>query len=269
VPGGTASPELIERFLREAKVTGQLEHPNIVPVYEIAARDDGSVFYTMKLVRGKTMAHRLLAIQRDPGLSPQQKLAERLKLLDPYIDICNAVAYAHSRGVIHRDLKPANIMLGEFGETLVLDWGLARVHGQQDSSTVRRKAVEQAFSPSLVQEDAAGTLAGAVLGTPAYMPPEQARGELDKLDDRADVYALGAILYEILAGRPPYEGANARDVLPGCWCCRRNRWQRPRRLPRPTWSAWRKRRWRASLTSASSQPRCWRPRCWPSATGAS
>jgi serine/threonine protein kinase/Flp pilus assembly protein TadD len=212
VPASTSSPELVERFLREAKVTGQLEHPNIVPVYEIAARDDGTVFYTMKLVRGKTMAHRLQQIQAGAGTA-QQKMAERLKLLDAYVDVCNAIAYAHSRGVIHRDIKPANIMLGDFGETLVLDWGLARVQGQQDSSTVRRKAEEQAFSPSLMQEDAGRTLDGAVLGTPAYMPPEQARGELDKVDERADVYALGGILYELLAGRPPYEGANARDVL--------------------------------------------------------
>ena len=212
VPASTSSPELVERFLREAKVTGQLEHPNIVPVYEIAARDDGSVFYTMKLVRGKTMAHRLQQIHAGAG-SAQQKLAERLKLLDAYVNVCNAIAYAHSRGVIHRDIKPANIMLGDFGETLMLDWGLARVQGQQDSSTVRRKAEQQAFSPSLMQEDAGRTLDGAVLGTPAYMPPEQARGELDKLDERADVYALGGILYEILAGRPPYEGTNARDVL--------------------------------------------------------
>ncbi|MCA8911444.1 MAG: tetratricopeptide repeat protein, partial [Planctomycetes bacterium] len=170
-------------------------------------------FYTMKLVRGKTMAHRLLQIQNS-NAAPQQKLAERLKLLDAFTDVCNAVAYAHSRGVIHRDLKPANIMLGEFGETLVLDWGLARVRGQEDSSGVRRKAEKQAFSPSLLKDDTSGgTLDGAILGTPAYMPPEQARGELDKVDERADVYALGAMLYEVLSGVPPFEGSNARDVL--------------------------------------------------------
>ncbi|MCA8914770.1 MAG: protein kinase [Planctomycetes bacterium] len=209
----TDSPEIVERFLREAKVTGQLEHPNIVPVYEIATRADGSVFYTMKLVRGKTMAHRLLQVANGAGTT-QEKMAQRLKLLDAFVDVCNAIAYAHSRGVIHRDIKPANIMLGDFGETLVLDWGLARVLGQDESSGVRKKAEQQAFSPSLLQDDSENrTLDGAILGTPAYMPPEQARGALELVDERADVYALGSILYEILSGRPPYEGKNAREVL--------------------------------------------------------
>ena len=209
----TDAPELVERFLREAKVTGQLEHPNIVPVYEIATREDGGVFYTMKLVRGKTMAHKLLQIANGTGTA-REKLDQRLKLLDSFGDVCNAIAYAHSRGVIHRDIKPANIMLGDFGETLVLDWGLARVLGQEESSSMRRKAEEQAFSPSLLQDDTENrTLDGAVLGTPAYMPPEQARGALEMVDQRADVYALGAILYEILSGQPPYEGKTARDVL--------------------------------------------------------
>jgi len=206
--------ELVERFLREAKVTGQLEHPNIVPVYEIGSRDDGRVFYTMKLVRGKTLAHRLKAIQTDESLDPRGKLAERLKLLDAFHDVCNAVAYAHSRHVIHRDLKPANVMLGEYGETLVLDWGLARVQGQEDRVAKGKTGKLPDLSPSLLQEGSdARTLDGAVLGTPAYMPPEQARGELANVDERSDVYALGSILYEILAGRAPYEGPTAQTVL--------------------------------------------------------
>ncbi|MBK9975969.1 MAG: protein kinase [Planctomycetes bacterium] len=206
--------ELVERFLREAKVTGQLEHPNIVPVYEIGSREDGRVFYTMKLVRGKTLAHRLKAIQTDDSLDTRGKLTERLKLLDAFHDVCNAVAYAHSRHVIHRDLKPANVMLGEYGETLVLDWGLARVQGQEDRVAKGKTGKLPDLSPSLLQEGSdARTLDGAVLGTPAYMPPEQARGELTEVDERSDVYALGAILYEILAGRAPYEGPTAQTVL--------------------------------------------------------
>lgn len=206
--------ELVERFLREAKVTGQLEHPNIVPVYEIGSREDGRVFYTMKLVRGKTMAHRLKSIQNDDSLDARGKLAERLKLLDAFHDVCNAVAYAHSRNVIHRDLKPANIMLGEYGETLVLDWGLARVQGQEDRVTKGKTGKLPDMSPSLLQEGSdARTLDGAVLGTPAYMPPEQARGDLSHVDERSDVYALGAMLYEILSGRAPYEGPTAQTVL--------------------------------------------------------
>ncbi len=208
-----ASPELVERFVREAKVTGQLEHPNIVPVYEIGVRDDGSVFYTMKLIRGKTLASRLAVIQRDPHLTRQQKLSERLKLLDPFVDVCNAVAYAHSRGVVHRDLKPANIMLGDFGETLVLDWGLARVRGHEERKSAAAKPAAE-FSPSLLKDDSAHrTLDGAVLGTPAYMPPEQARGELESVDEKSDVYALGAILYEILCGQAPFDGPSAQTVL--------------------------------------------------------
>ncbi|MBX3474738.1 MAG: protein kinase [Planctomycetes bacterium] len=206
--------ELVERFLREAKVTGQLEHPNIVPVYEIGSREDGRVFYTMKLVRGKTLASRLKAIQTDETLDAHEKLVHRLKLLDAFHDVCNAIAYAHSRHVIHRDLKPANIMLGEYGETLVLDWGLARVQGQEDRIAKGKTGKLPDLSPSLLQEGSdARTLDGAVLGTPAYMPPEQARGELVNVDERSDVYALGAMLYEILAGRPPYEGPTAQTVL--------------------------------------------------------
>jgi len=210
----TTAGELAERFLREAKVTGQLEHPNIIPVYEIGTREDGSVYYTMKLIRGTTLADRISAIAEDKSLSESAKLSARLKLLEPFVDVCNAMAYAHSRGVIHRDLKPANVMLGDFGETLVLDWGLARVKGQADEAARRVKQDTPNFSPSLVgTESESRTLDGSVIGTPAYMPPEQAMGDLSEVDEQSDVYSLGAILYEIIAARAPYEGKNANQIL--------------------------------------------------------
>jgi WD40 repeat protein/serine/threonine protein kinase len=188
------------RFLREARVTGQLEHPNIVPVYEVGRRDDGTLYYTMKLVRGKTLAQTLRSCR---------SLEERLRLLPHYVALCQAIAYAHSRGVIHRDIKTGNVMLGEFGETVVLDWGLAKVRGQQD---IGGGELEQEIR--LYRDEEAGkTVDGRAIGTPAYMSPEQAEGEIEAIDERSDVWSLGAVLYEILTGRPPFEGVNAFEVI--------------------------------------------------------
>ncbi|MCB9893137.1 MAG: protein kinase [Planctomycetes bacterium] len=205
---------IIERFLREAKITGQLEHPNIVPVYEIGKHDDGSIYYTMRFVRGQTLNDRLRDIRKDETLNKQEKLAARIRLLDSFIDVCQAIAYAHSKGVIHRDLKPENIMLGEYGETQVLDWGLARLKGQEDKALKDLQKGSLALSKSLIQSDSqALTLDGSIVGTPAYMPPEQARGELEQVDEQSDVYALGAVLYQILTGHPPYEGPMAALIV--------------------------------------------------------
>lgn len=188
------------RFLREAQVTGQLEHPGIVPVYELGARADGTLYYTMKLVRGRTLAQALVGCRT---------LDERLRLLPHFANLCHAVAYAHSRGVIHRDIKPANVMLGEFGETVVLDWGLAKVRGRADihdhalgrSAELRRSAM------------AGLTVQGTAVGTPQYMSPEQVMGDDALIDERADVWALGVVLHQILTGALPFAGGTALEVM--------------------------------------------------------
>ncbi len=202
IPVGS-SVGILSRFLREARITGQLEHPSIVPVYEVGHRQDGTIYYTMRFVRGKTLR---------AAMASCQSLEERLTLLPHFVDLCQAIAYAHSRGVIHRDVKPENIMVGEFGETVVLDWGLAKERGHCENDDSH---VGEAFRGLVgIRDDAvAETQYGQVIGTPAYMAPEQARGDLNAVDEKSDVYSLGVVLYEILSGRLPYEAKTASELL--------------------------------------------------------
>jgi serine/threonine-protein kinase len=203
LPERAENPSLWTRFFDEARITGQLEHPGIVPVYELArGAGDQKPFYTMRFIRGRTLSEAIAAYHRARREGQAGPLDLR-GLVDAFVGITNAVAYAHSRGVIHRDLKPQNVVLGDFGEVILLDWGLAKVVD----------GPEHAPAPRAEGAGRGATVEGQVLGTPAYMAPEQAEGRLDRIDRRSDVYGLGAILYEILAGRPPFTGDDTAEIL--------------------------------------------------------
>jgi serine/threonine-protein kinase len=196
--------DLASRFLEEAQLMGQLQHPGIPPVYHLGQLDDGRPYFSMKLVKGRTLA----ALLRERS-SPAQ---EPLRFLDIFAQLCQTLAYAHSHGIIHRDLKPANIMVGAFGEVQVMDWGLAKVMANgrcQPPGTDEYRGVDTSRSPEASREE---TRSGAVLGTLSYMAPEQARGEVERLDERCDVFGLGAILCVMLTGQPPHVGISQEEV---------------------------------------------------------
>ncbi len=195
LPQHDHSDQALRRFVHEARLTASLTHPGIVPVFDIGFREDGQPFYTMQFVRGKTLAQALRACA---------SLAERLRFLSHFLELCQAVSFAHSRGIVHRDIKPHNVVVGEFGQTMLIDWGLAKL--TRDKSEVPLEEGE-------VSRDPDATAAGAVIGTPAYMSPEQASGRLEDIDERSDVFGLGAVLYEILTGRAPHGGSKVTELL--------------------------------------------------------
>ena len=194
-----------QRFIEEAQIAAQLDHPNVVPVHELSITDDGDLYFTMKLVEGKNLADLLQQLDNHP-----RTFDVVAPFLDILVKVCDAIAFAHSRGIIHRDIKPGNIMVGNFGEVYVMDWGVARfVDGKSDVATTRGVHA-QSLDPH-----------GHPIGTPAYMPPEQAFGLHDETDERSDVFALGATLYHILTGQAPYDDVatdTAGMILAACRC---------------------------------------------------
>lgn len=243
---GTIDRDVQQRFLHEAKITSQLQHPGVVPVHELGTGPHGEAYYVMKLLEGDTL-RQLIRTQHAPSRTPGHRwtphtLRQAINpLLDRFIDVCNALAYAHKQGVIHRDLKPANVMVGAFGETIVVDWGLAKRFAgstnddcQRAETTPRTEDAMQRDADHAVQlceaafrevprsnpsrsekgsESGQHTTQGTIVGTPAYMSPEQAKGDVENLRPASDIYALGVMLYEMVAGQHPYRDLDLLAIL--------------------------------------------------------
>src|SRR5579864_962174 len=201
--------DMVHRFVEEAQIGGQLQHPGVVPIYELGTFTDHRPFFSMKLVRGQTLSELLRA-----RTAPADDLPRFLSI---YAAMAQTMAYAHTRGVIHRDLKPSNVMVGSFGEVQVMDWGLAKVLPRdgvvEDAKTGEEPHQETRIATDRSQGDTDHSHAGSIMGTPAYMAPEQARGEVDRMDERVDVFALGSILCEILTGTPAFDGRSSSEIL--------------------------------------------------------
>jgi len=206
-------PEIIRRFFKEAKIGCQLQHPGIVPVYDLGTDAGGRPYFAMKLVQGRTLASLLQ--------DHQDRVHDQPRFLAIFEAVCQVLAYAHARGVIHRDLKPANIMVGAFGEVQVVDWGLAKVRrteGVADEPKGRTEPEPSSIRAQGSSSDVDLSKVGTVLGTPAYMSPEQAGGQVEVIDERADVFGLGSILCEILTGSPAYIGCSSDEILGKAAC---------------------------------------------------
>lgn len=199
-------PECLQQFLVEAEVTGRLEHPGVVPVYGMGRTSTGRPFYAMRFIRGETLD---AAIERyhNAAADTESKPLVRHQLLSRFTSVCNTIAYAHNRGIVHRDIKPANIMLGRYGETLVVDWGLALPVGRDDKA---RASGERTLMPQAAKRG--GQSSSATAGTPSYMSPEQASGN-ESVGMASDVYSLGATLYKLLTGQAPYLGKTVHEIL--------------------------------------------------------
>ncbi len=206
------SPTLSSRFYTEAQITAQLDHPNIVPVYSLEPDPDGGLTYTMKLIKGRTFADLIAEIRscydEKRELAAEHELDARLEW---FLRCCDAIAYAHSRGVIHRDLKPDNVMVGKFGEVFVMDWGIARLGERRDISDDELVAIDDDTDTGELPQ--ARTRIGTVIGTPAYMSPEQAEGNNDLIDGRSDEFALGLVLYELVCLRQALTGRDTMSLL--------------------------------------------------------
>jgi tetratricopeptide (TPR) repeat protein/tRNA A-37 threonylcarbamoyl transferase component Bud32 len=200
------------RFLLEAEITSKLEHPGVVPVYGLVQGTGGDPCYAMRFIQGdslKDAIEHFHAADR-PGRDPGERSLALRQLLGRFVAVCNTIAYAHSRGIIHRDLKPANVMLGKYGETLVVDWGLAK---QVARTEAERSSGEETLAPSSGSSSEGGTEMGQAVGTPAYMSPEQAEGNWGEVGPASDIFSLGATLYQLLTGQAPFQGGNPKEVL--------------------------------------------------------
>ncbi|HEV7282799.1 MAG TPA: protein kinase [Pirellulaceae bacterium] len=207
LPKHDRNSEVVRRFMKEARIGSRLQHPGTVPIHEVGTSSDGRPYFVMGLVRGGESLDRILGRRESPE-------ADLSRILNVYLQICETMAYAHMEGVIHRDLKPSNVIVGSFGEVKVADWGSAKVLCETPPPSLSiSEETRRTLFQAIADADAGLTQFGAVFGTPAYLPPEQARGENERIGKRSDVFGLGSILCEILTGRPPYVGSYGSEVF--------------------------------------------------------